>query len=82
MQGPTRPSETAREVRNGSWPREGRLSGGYRLIKREEWKRKWRRTALTYDHIVVVQIRSGVGLRLGANVGYLKFTRQATWNPF
>ncbi|MEJ2624273.1 MAG: DUF1134 domain-containing protein [Pseudolabrys sp.] len=39
-------------------------------------------TALTYNHIVVVPIRSGVGLRLGANVGYLKFTRRATWNPF
>ena len=23
-----------------------------------------------------------VGLRLGANVGYLKFTPSATWNPF
>jgi hypothetical protein len=30
----------------------------------------------------VVPIRSGVGLRLGANIGYLKFTPQATWNPF
>lgn len=39
-------------------------------------------TALTYNNIVVVPIRSGVGLRLGANVGYLKFTPQATWNPF
>jgi hypothetical protein len=39
-------------------------------------------TALTYNKIVVVPIRSGVGLRLGANVGYLKFTRRATWNPF
>jgi hypothetical protein len=39
-------------------------------------------TALTYNDIVVVPIRSGIGLRLGANVGYLKFTRQATWNPF
>src|ERR1043165_4421514 len=39
-------------------------------------------TALTSGHIVVVPIRSGVGLRLGANVGYLKFTPQATWNPF
>jgi hypothetical protein len=29
-----------------------------------------------------VPIRSGVGLRLGANVGYLKFTPSATWNPF
>ena len=39
-------------------------------------------TALTIDNIVVVPIRSGVGLRLGANVGYLKFTPKATWNPF
>jgi hypothetical protein len=39
-------------------------------------------TALTFNNIVVVPIRSGVGLRLGANVGYLKFTPTATWNPF
>jgi hypothetical protein len=39
-------------------------------------------TALTVDGIVVVPIRSGLGLRLGANVGYLKFTPSATWNPF
>ena len=39
-------------------------------------------TALTSGRIVLVPIRSGVGLRLGANVGYLKFTPQATWNPF
>ncbi|OYY12659.1 MAG: hypothetical protein B7Y70_04775 [Rhizobiales bacterium 35-68-8] len=39
-------------------------------------------TALTADNIVVVPIRSGVGVRLGANLGYLKFTPQATWNPF
>jgi hypothetical protein len=39
-------------------------------------------TALTANNIVVVPIRSGVGLRLGANVGYLKFTTQPTWNPF
>jgi hypothetical protein len=38
-------------------------------------------TALTDGKIVVVPIRSGVGLRLGANVGYLKFTPKATWNP-
>jgi hypothetical protein len=38
-------------------------------------------TALTNGGIVVVPIRSGVGLRLGANVGYLKFTPKATWNP-
>jgi hypothetical protein len=39
-------------------------------------------TALTANNIVVVPIRSGIGLRLGANIGYLKFTPQATWNPF
>jgi hypothetical protein len=39
-------------------------------------------TALTANNIVVVPIRSGVGLRLGANIGYLKFTPTATWNPF
>jgi hypothetical protein len=39
-------------------------------------------TALTANNIVLVPIRSGVGLRLGANLGYLKFTQQPTWNPF
>ena len=39
-------------------------------------------TALTANDIVLVPIRTGVGLRLGANVGYLKFTSQPTWNPF
>jgi hypothetical protein len=39
-------------------------------------------TALTANNIVLVPIRSGVGLRLGANVGYLKFTPSSTWNPF
>lgn len=39
-------------------------------------------TALANHDIVVVPIRSGVGLRLGANLGYLKFTSRPTWNPF
>jgi hypothetical protein len=39
-------------------------------------------TALTANKIVVVPIRSGIGLRLGANLGYLKFTDSPTWNPF
>ena len=38
-------------------------------------------TALAAGNVIVVPIRSGVGLRLGANIGYLKFTPQATWNP-
>jgi hypothetical protein len=32
--------------------------------------------------VYVVPIRSGVGARLGINVGYLKFTSAPTWNPF
>ena len=39
-------------------------------------------TVLTWNNIVLVPIRSGVGARLGVNVGYLKFTPTATWNPF
>jgi hypothetical protein len=39
-------------------------------------------TALTANDITLVPIRSGVGLRLGANLGYLKFTERPTWNPF
>jgi hypothetical protein len=39
-------------------------------------------TALTANGVVVVPIRTGVGMRLGANIGYLKFTPTATWNPF
>ena len=32
--------------------------------------------------LVTAPIRTGLGLRLGANVGYLKYTRAPTWNPF
>jgi hypothetical protein len=39
-------------------------------------------TFLSRDNVVMAPIRSGVGLRLGANVGYLKFTHEPTWNPF
>ena len=39
-------------------------------------------TAFAADDIVVVPIRSGVGGRLGLNIGYLKFTAEPTWNPF
>lgn len=30
----------------------------------------------------IVPIRSGIGARLGVNMGYLKFTKKPTWNPF
>jgi hypothetical protein len=40
-------------------------------------------TALTAsDGVTLVPIRSGVGARLGVNVGYLKFSPEPTWNPF
>ena len=39
-------------------------------------------TVLKNRNIVMVPIRSGVGARLGLNIGYLKFTDQPTWNPF
>ena len=32
--------------------------------------------------IVLVPIRTGIGARIGINAGYLKLTRQPTWNPF
>jgi len=39
-------------------------------------------TVIKYGNVVMVPIRSGVGARLGINVGYLKFTPEPTWNPF
>lgn len=32
--------------------------------------------------ITLAPIRTGVGLRAGANVGYLTYTREKSWNPF
>ena len=34
------------------------------------------------DDIILAPIRSGVGARLGANVGYLKYSAKPDWNPF
>jgi hypothetical protein len=39
-------------------------------------------TFLNNDKVVLAPIRSGLGLRLGANIGYVKYTREPTWNPF
>jgi hypothetical protein len=39
-------------------------------------------TFMKNDDVTLAPIRSGIGLRLGANVGYLKYTRAPTWNPF
>ncbi len=34
------------------------------------------------DDIVLAPIRTGIGARLGANVGYLKYSGRPNWNPF
>ena len=39
-------------------------------------------TLVTNGSVIVAPIRSGVGLRLGANIGYIRFTARSTWNPF
>ena len=39
-------------------------------------------TLVTNGSVIIAPIRSGLGLRLGANVGYIRFTAQPTWNPF
>lgn len=39
-------------------------------------------SVLTANSSFVVPVRAGIGARLGVNVGYLKFTPTATWNPF
>ena len=39
-------------------------------------------TLMTNGHVIMAPIRSGLGLRIGANVGYIRFTPKATWNPF
>ena len=32
--------------------------------------------------IILAPIRLGGGLRAGVNVGYMKYSRERTWNPF
>ncbi|MCL7996743.1 EipA family protein [Brucella sp. 21LCYQ03] len=37
---------------------------------------------LKRENIMLVPIRTGVGARLGINIGYLKLSAAPTWNPF
>lgn len=39
-------------------------------------------TYLRRGNVVVIPIRLGVGMRLGANVGYMNFTEKSRWLPF
>lgn len=34
------------------------------------------------EKLSLAPIRTGLGARLGANIGYLKYTAKPTWNPF
>lgn len=37
---------------------------------------------LRRDDVVLIPVRLGVGLRLGANIGYMKFSEKQRWMPF
>lgn len=39
-------------------------------------------TYLRADDVVLIPVRLGVGVRLGVNVGYMKFTEKSRWLPF
>lgn len=39
-------------------------------------------TVLKHGDTILVPVRTGVGARLGVNVGYLKLRAEPTWNPF
>ncbi len=39
-------------------------------------------TFLKGGPVIMAPIRTGLGFRLGANIGYVRFTPRATWNPF
>lgn len=39
-------------------------------------------TLVTNGSVIMAPIRSGLGLRLGASIGYIRFTPNQTWNPF
>lgn len=61
---------------NNLWGRYGGVSGsayfvagvGFNVLKRQ--------------NVLLVPVRTGIGARLGVNVGYLKLTPKPTWNPF
>jgi hypothetical protein len=39
-------------------------------------------TFLKGGPVIMAPIRTGIGFRLGANIGYIRFTPRPTWNPF
>lgn len=39
-------------------------------------------TVLKGGDVIMAPIRTGIGLRVGASVGYVRFSSKPTWNPF
>jgi hypothetical protein len=39
-------------------------------------------TYLRRGSVVLIPVRLGVGVRLGANIGYMKFSEKSKWLPF
>ncbi|EJF75630.1 DUF1134 domain-containing protein [Bartonella alsatica] len=61
---------------NNLWGRYGGISGSAYLIAGVGFH------VLKRHNVLLVPIRTGIGARLGINVGYLKLTPKPTWNPF
>ncbi|MEL6089740.1 DUF1134 domain-containing protein [Bartonella schoenbuchensis] len=61
---------------NNLWGRYGGISGSAYLIAGVGFH------ALKRHNTLLIPVRTGVGARLGINMGYLKLTPMPTWNPF
>lgn len=61
---------------NNLWRRYGGISGSAYLIAGVGFH------VLKYHDTLLIPIRTGIGARLGINIGYLKLTPRPTWNPF
>ncbi|EJF83059.1 DUF1134 domain-containing protein [Bartonella rattimassiliensis] len=61
---------------NNLWGRYGGISGSAYLIAGVGFH------VLKYHNTLLIPIRTGIGARLGINIGYLKLTPKPTWNPF
>jgi hypothetical protein len=61
---------------NAMYGRFGGVSGSAYLIAGASM------TVLNRNDVIIVPVHTGVGARLGLNIGYLKFTDKPTWNPF
>ncbi|MGF7157454.1 DUF1134 domain-containing protein [Bartonella heixiaziensis] len=61
---------------NNLWGRYGGISGSAYLIAGVGFH------VLKRHNVLLIPVRTGIGARLGINIGYLKLTRKPTWNPF